>query len=66
MEKRTIRYIKGNREIVVGLPAIVTALDHPKFNGLTDVVTGEVIDYDERNGMFETPNSIWVPADYKG
>lgn len=65
MEKRTVYYIKGNRDIHVGMRAFVTVINDSRFKGLTDVVTGNVIDYDERNGLFETANSLYVPAEHK-
>jgi len=61
--KPTIRYSpNGVVHIEVGVGAVVNVIDHPGFNYGQMVWTSTVLEYDEETGIFETLNTIYVPA----
>lgn len=61
--KPVVHYdIDGVVHIVIGVGATVNVLNHPRFNYNQMVWTSAVLSYDENTGVFETSNSIYVPA----
>lgn len=65
IQKKIVRYSAVYGDIVVGRGASVFPVDHPDSENVSNehmAWTSTVVSYDETTEIFETLNTVYVPA----
>lgn len=64
MEKKTVHYDKNKGVTVFMNKAVLTPIDHPdseRVSNTMEVITSNVISWDEESGRIETMNTVYIP-----